>query len=56
MSEKDLVKYFIEHTDERFEKVDRKLDELFAFKWKVIGIAVTLSSIVSFVIEIAFKK
>lgn len=44
MMDRDLVKYFVDETgkkfdklDERFNRVDQKLDLLFAFKWQIIG-------------------
>ena len=44
MNDNELLKYFIGKTDERFNKIDEKLDILLKFKWQIGG-AVFLSSI-----------
>jgi hypothetical protein len=37
MSDRDLVDYFIEQTNERFRMIEEKIDRLLAFKWQIIG-------------------
>lgn len=32
-----LIKYFIEETNKRFDKLDEKVDQLLEFKWQIIG-------------------
>lgn len=52
MSDKDeLVDYFIEQTNDRFGKIEEKLDELLKFKWQIIGGSVTLSLVATLVIQ-----
>ena len=41
--DKDLIDYFIDRTNKRFDKIDRKLDQLIEFKWKIIGGSVVFS-------------
>lgn len=52
--DKDLVDYFIAETNKKFErvelefeKVDRKLEQLMAFKWKVIGASAAVTAAVN---------
>ena len=61
--EKDLVDYFIKSTDSKFEKVDErfdkveaKLDDLSNFKWKLIGGASAISTLVTLIVKIFFEK
>jgi len=47
MVDRDLIEYFIRHTDERFEKLEAKIDSLIAFRFMLIGAAAAVSGIVS---------
>lgn len=38
----ELLKYFIERTDARLTEMDQKLDDLVAFKWRIMGGAFVL--------------
>ena len=55
---KDVLDYYIKHTDAKFDDLDKRLDtmekmigELNKFKWKITGVA----SVVIFVIELMMK-
>lgn len=50
----NLLAYFIEETNKRFDKIDRKLDELISFRLMLLGGAAALSAIVSLLIAIYF--
>jgi len=54
MSDEDLIRYFIQQTNERLDKIDKHLEDLLAFKWKIVGISLACSAVVSAVIEILF--
>lgn len=45
--DKQLMEYFIEKTDARFDKIDKKLDMLLHFKWQIIGGATAVSILVT---------
>ena len=55
MSDEDLVKYFIERTDERLAEMDKKIDELLSFKWQIVGGSVVISLIINFIIDRLIK-
>lgn len=51
-----LLDYFIKHTDGRFDKIERMLEQLVhdvnklkAFKWKIIGMATFAFIVIQFV-------
>lgn len=46
-TDKELIEYFIERTDRKLDKIDTKLDKLFAFKWQIIGGSLFLSTVVT---------
>lgn len=50
MADRELVDYFIEQTDKRFDAIESKLDELIAFRWQLIGGSAVISAIVSILI------
>lgn len=50
--ENDLLDYFIEHTDERFNKLEQKLDELIEFRYQIIGGSAVVAGIISLVMTI----
>lgn len=56
MENSDLVKYFIKHTDERFNKIEKKIDSITSFKWKAVGAAGVMGFIMSFSFEILMMK
>lgn len=49
MTKDDKFDYFIEQTNESLRKIDEKLDDLFSFKFKLIGASVTLTIIIDVV-------
>lgn len=62
MQNKELIDYFISETNKkfdaqnvRFDSVDEKLSQLIGFRSTLIGGAIAVSAIVSFVIELIFK-
>jgi len=52
MPSKELLDYYIKHTDERFKEVNNKLDTLIGFRWLLIGAAAGVSGLVSFVFQL----
>jgi len=55
MADKDLVDYFIKHTNERLSAIDKKMDTLIAFKWQIIGGAGAASIVVTLLIQFAME-
>lgn len=53
MPSDDLVKYFINHTDSRFDRLEKKVERLLNFRWMLIGAASAASVVVSVVFEVA---
>jgi len=53
--DKNLMDYFVERTDERFDKLESKIDRLLEFKWQIIGGATALSAFVGIAIQLFFK-
>lgn len=55
----DLLKREIENTRkemrEDLKEMDKKLDELLAFRWKIVGGSVVISAILSFIVTIAMN-
>lgn len=43
----DKLDYFIERTDARLEQMDEKLDDMLAFKFKILGGSVVLSVLIN---------
>lgn len=52
--DKELIDYFIERTDLRFDKVDKKLEKLVAFRWQIIGGSTVLSIIFGIGVQFVF--
>jgi hypothetical protein len=50
--DKELVKYFIEQTNEKFSVLDNKVDKLLAFKYQIIGGSILASAFLSILISI----
>ncbi len=38
---KDLIDYLVEHTNNRFDRLESKIDNLNNFKWKAAGLMVS---------------
>jgi len=53
MPNKELLDYYIEHTDKRFESIHAKLDEILKFRWMLMGAALAISGTVSVLFEVA---
>jgi hypothetical protein len=51
----ELLKYVIERMDERFNKLESKVDELLAFKYQIIGGSVLVSIIATLIIDYLFR-
>jgi hypothetical protein len=47
--------YFIEQTNKRLESMDHKLDDLFVFKWKVVGASGLASLLITVLVEVIFR-
>lgn len=52
MPSDDLVKYFIKHTNERFDALEGKVDRLISFRWMLIGVSLGVSGVVSFLFQV----
>jgi hypothetical protein len=55
-NQRELVDYFIEQTNQRFEKLEHKVDKLLEFKWQIVGGSVGLSAVLTLAIQIIFGK
>jgi hypothetical protein len=53
---KDLVNYFIARTDQRFDRIERQIEESLQFKWQLIGGSVAVSAVVSLAVAVYFGK
>ena len=53
--DKELMEYFIEKTDERFDKLEYKIDKILEFKWQIIGGAVGISGLIGLVVNLFFN-
>jgi len=53
MPSDDLVKFFIENTNKRFDDLEVKVDKLISLRWMLIGAASVMSVVVTVVIEVA---
>lgn len=59
MDKNELLAYFIETTntrfdkiEARFDKIDEKLDDLSGFRWKIIGSSITVNTIITLVVAL----
>lgn len=52
----EKFEYFMEQTNERLSKIDRKLDQLISFRLFLVGAAMAVSAIVSLAVEIFVKR
>lgn len=48
----ELVDYFIEETNKKFERLEEKVDMLLEFKWQIISGAVVFSALITIVIQV----
>lgn len=46
----DKMDYFIERSDKRFDKIESKLDSLIEFRWRLVGGAAAVTTVISIVI------
>lgn len=51
----ELVRYFIDETNKKFERLETKVDLLLKFKWEVIGGASAVSFLVAVLVQMFFK-
>lgn len=49
---KELVDYFIQETNDKFDKLEQKVDQLLEFKWKIIGGSVGLSVFITLIFQV----
>ena len=52
----DKMDYFITRADERFDKLELKVDKLLEFKWQIIGGSVVVSTLVSLALSLFLRK
>ncbi len=63
MPSDDLVKYFIQHTDKKFDDlekktvarfvvVEKKIDSLLQLRWTLFGAALGISAVISFLFQV----
>lgn len=48
----ELVRYFIEETNKKFERLEEKVDILLEFKWQILGGSMVLSALVTIAIQV----
>lgn len=53
MPSDDLLKYYVDRSDKRFDALEEKVDRLLALRWMLIGAASGASVIVTVLIEVA---
>ena len=51
--ETKLIEYFIERTDARLSSMEKKIDKLMGYKWKVTGIVIGVTSLVTLLLRAA---
>lgn len=49
----ELTKYFMAQTNERFNKIDRKLDQLIGFRFMQLGASAAISALFGVVAAVA---
>lgn len=54
--DQELIDYFIQETNKRFDKIEAKVDTILEFKWQIIGGSLVLSGICSVAIAFLFGK
>jgi hypothetical protein len=55
MDDAKLMEYFIDQTNQRFDKIDHKLEQLVSFRLILIGVAMAVSAIISVVVQFINK-
>lgn len=55
MEKNELLDYFIKHTDDRFDRLESKVDDLRSFKWKGVGALTVLSVFFGVGTQILFR-
>jgi len=50
-NEDDLLKYYISHSDKRFDAIEEKMDKLISFRWLLIGASMGVSGIISVAVQ-----
>lgn len=56
MGERELLEYFIQETNKRFDKIDNSLEKLSGFRMMAVGGMIVISTLVSVAISILFGK
>jgi hypothetical protein len=56
MDNKELVQYFINETNKKFERLEEKVDLLISFKWQLVGGSVVLSLFASVAVHVFFNR
>ena len=49
MTDKKLMDYYIDHTNQRLDKIEEKLDKVLSFRWQIIGGAASISFFISLI-------
>lgn len=55
MGDPELLKYYMGETNRRLNTIDRKLEQLIGFRWMLMGVSATISTVVGLVIALYFK-
>ena len=53
--DKELIKYFMDETNKRFDKLDGKVDQLLRFKWQAVGMMTVFLFCLNFGMRYASK-
>lgn len=51
----ELMDYFIKKTDQRFDVIEKKLDEILRFKWRIAGALAVICFLVTVSFQVFFK-
>jgi len=51
--DKNLIDYFIDETNRKFDKLDKKVDQIIKFKWQIIGGSLVASFVITAFFQIA---
>lgn len=54
-NEQSKINYFIDRTDERLQNMDKKIDDLFKFKFIWTGIVVALNALLTIFLTVYLK-
>lgn len=47
-----LLKYYISHSDKRFDALEEKVDKLISFRWMLVGASMGISGIISIAFQV----